>query len=119
MILFGVAAHLLAVLLARVLQNSEPLVLQSIIERYSLVRVILKQLFCQISGLARYGNCVAELVISLYRVVQNLGDGVVVEGESSGQPGSMGPYMKNRITPIAKLSILNSYRCCLSTSGAM
>ena len=93
-LLLGRTGDCLAFTLAWGFQALEPGVFQGHLEGDAFLGVVAQELFDQVAGGLGNDDLVPELVAALDGVLQYLGDGVVVEGEGTSEPGWGGGYMK-------------------------
>jgi hypothetical protein len=77
-----------------VFQDIEPWVFDCVFEGGAFVRVVFEELVYEVDGFGGQQAFVAEFVLALHGVLEDVCDGVVVEGQGAGQPGWMEAYMK-------------------------
>ena len=67
-------------------QDIKPRMFKSLLQTYSLLRIVLKELIDEVFCLRRNRHSIAEFVCSLHRILKDFGDSVVVERKSSCKP---------------------------------
>lgn len=93
--------------------------LKGLFQSNSFQGVVGQELTNQVDRFLGKLHAVAKPVLSRHYVLKSFSDVQTAKRKSSSQPTSANQYMKAKITPMAKLSILKSKGSSFSTSGAM